>query len=89
MRSAISRRRPEAIGYQGLAAPDHVLGAKRCEPAGAGRRGRGPLDRPLSRPRSVLFGFLAGITKIADFFDPGADIAATPDGAGRQAGGLP
>ncbi len=39
----------EAIGYQGIAAPDHVLGANVASRPGW-TQGRGPLDRSLPRP---------------------------------------
>ncbi|TMJ59245.1 MAG: LLM class flavin-dependent oxidoreductase [Alphaproteobacteria bacterium] len=55
----------EEIGYHGIAAPDHVLGANI-----ASRRG---WNQPRARSTDlyhdpfVLFGFLAGCTRIADF----------------------
>src|SRR3954465_13842302 len=55
----------EAIGYQGIAAPDHVLGvnvASRPEWTQARARSTDLYHDPF-----VLFGFLAGCTKIADF----------------------
>src|SRR6267143_1480225 len=55
----------EAIGYHGIAAPDHVLGANLASRPG--------WTQPRARSTDfyhdpfVLFGFLAGCTKIADF----------------------
>jgi probable F420-dependent oxidoreductase len=55
----------EAIGYQGLAAPDHVLGANPASrPGWTQTRGR---SSDVYHDPFVLFGFLAGITGIADF----------------------
>jgi len=55
----------EAIGYQGIAAPDHVLGANvASRPGWTQGRGR---SSDLYHDPFVLFGFLAGVTKIADF----------------------
>src|SRR5260370_39690766 len=55
----------EAIGYQGIGAPDHLLGVN-----GASRpewtQGRARSTDFYHDP-FVLFGFLAGVTKIADF----------------------
>ena len=77
----------EAIGYQGIAAPDHVLGVNvASRPEWTQGRAR---STDLYHDPFVLFGFLAGCTEIARFLDPGADPAAAPDRAGRQAGGLP
>src|ERR1700730_6414995 len=55
----------EAIGYQGIAAPDHVLGvnvASRPEWTQGRARSTDFYHDPF-----VLFGFLAGCTKITDF----------------------
>jgi probable F420-dependent oxidoreductase len=55
----------EEVGYQGIAAPDHVLGvnvASRPEWTQARARSTDWYHDPF-----VLFGFLAGCTKIADF----------------------
>src|SRR5260370_11012481 len=55
----------EEIGYQGIAAPDHVLGINVASRPG--------WNQPRARSTDfyhdpfVLFGFLAGCTKIADF----------------------
>src|SRR5215207_9423339 len=55
----------EAIGYQGIAAPDHVLGANvASRPGWTQGRGR---SSDLYHDPFVLFGFLAGITRIEDF----------------------
>src|SRR4051812_6244195 len=55
----------EEIGYQGIAAPDHVLGANvASRPGWTQGRGR---SSDLYHDPFVLFGFLAGITKIEDF----------------------
>lgn len=55
----------EAIGYQGLAAPDHVLGVNvASRPQWTQGRAR---STDLYHDPFVLFGFLAGITKIEDF----------------------
>ena len=55
----------EAIGYQGIAAPDHVLGVNvASRPGWTQGRGR---STDLYHDPFVLFGFLAGCTKIADF----------------------
>src|SRR5215204_2820248 len=55
----------EAIGYQGIAAPDHVLGANvASRPGWTQSRGR---SSDLYHDPFVLFGFLAGITNIEDF----------------------
>ena len=55
----------EAIGYHGLALPDHVLGANvASRPGWTQGRGR---SSDLYHDPFVLFGFLAGVTKIADF----------------------
>src|ERR1700740_3445908 len=55
----------EEIGYQGIAAPDHVLGANPASrPGWTQPRGR---STDLYHDPFVLFGFLAGITKIEDF----------------------
>src|SRR5438132_1057177 len=55
----------EAIGYQGIAAPDHVLGVNvASRPEWNQGRAR---SSDLYHDPFVLFGFLAGITKIADF----------------------
>src|SRR5207302_8980996 len=55
----------EAIGYQGIAAPDHVLGvnvASRPDWTQGHARSTDLYHDPF-----VLFGFLAGVTKVADF----------------------
>src|SRR5437764_12239875 len=55
----------EAIGYQGIAAPDHVIGvnvASRPDWTQGGARSTDLYHDPF-----VLFGFLAGITGIEDF----------------------
>lgn len=55
----------EAIGYDGIALPDHVLGANPASrPGWTQPRGR---STDLYHDPFVLFGFLAGCTKIADF----------------------
>jgi probable F420-dependent oxidoreductase len=55
----------EAIGYDGIAAPDHVLGANAASrPGWTQQRGR---SSDLYHDPFVLFGFLAGCTEIADF----------------------
>jgi probable F420-dependent oxidoreductase len=54
-----------AIGYHGLAAPDHVLGVNvASRPAWTQPRGR---STDFYHDPFVLFGFLAGCTDIADF----------------------
>src|SRR6201996_5600222 len=55
----------EAIGYQGIAAPDHVLGANVANrPGWTQARAR---STDLYHDPFVLFGFLAGCTNIPDF----------------------
>src|SRR5262249_7068772 len=55
----------EAIGYHGIAAPDHVLGANLASrPGWTQGRARSP---DFYHDPFVLFGFLAGCTSIADF----------------------
>ncbi len=55
----------EGIGYQGIAAPDHVLGVNvASRPEWTQPRGR---STDLYHDPFVLFGFLAGCTGIADF----------------------
>src|SRR4051812_44933691 len=55
----------EAIGYHGLAAPDHVLGVNvASRPGWTQGRAR---STDLYHDPFVLFGFLAGVTKIEDF----------------------
>src|SRR5437879_2270626 len=55
----------EAIGYQGIAAPDHVLGANvASRPGWTQPRAR---SSDLYHDPFVLFGFLAGCTDIGDF----------------------
>ncbi len=55
----------EAIGYQGIAAPDHVLGVNvASRPEWTQGRAR---STDLYHDPFVLFGFLAGCTKIEDF----------------------
>jgi probable F420-dependent oxidoreductase len=55
----------EAIGYQGIAAPDHVIGVNvASRPEWTQGRAR---STDLYHDPFVLFGFLAGCTKIADF----------------------
>src|SRR3954454_18076637 len=55
----------EAVGYHRLAAPDHVLGVNvASRPGWTQGRAR---STDLYHDPFVLFGFLAGITKIADF----------------------
>jgi probable F420-dependent oxidoreductase len=55
----------EAIGYQGIAAPDHVLGVNvASRPEWTQGRAR---STDLYHDPFVLFGFLAGCTRIADF----------------------
>src|SRR6201996_7780951 len=55
----------EEIGYQGIAAPDHVLGVNvASRPNWSQPRAR---STDLYHDPFVLFGFLAGCTKIADF----------------------
>jgi probable F420-dependent oxidoreductase len=55
----------EAIGYQGIAAPDHVLGVNvASRPKWTQGRAR---STDFYHDPFVLFGFLAGVTKIPDF----------------------
>ena len=55
----------EEIGYQGIALPDHVLGANPASrPGWTQPRGR---STDLYHDPFVLFGFLAGVTRIEDF----------------------
>ncbi len=55
----------EAIGYQGIAAPDHVLGVNvASRPEWTQGRAR---STDLYHDPFVLFGFLAGCTTIGDF----------------------
>src|SRR5438876_8140160 len=55
----------EGIGYQGIAAPDHVLGVNvASRPEWTQGRAR---STDLYHDPFVLFGFLAGCTRIADF----------------------
>ncbi len=55
----------EAVGYDGIAAPDHVLGVNvASRPEWNQGRAR---SSDLYHDPFVLFGFLAGVTKIADF----------------------
>src|SRR5437667_6256843 len=55
----------EEIGYQGIAAPDHVLGANvASRPGWSQPRAR---STDFYHDPFVLFGFLAGCTKIGDF----------------------
>src|SRR5436853_7687058 len=55
----------EAIGYQGIAAPDHVLGINvASRPGWTQGRAR---STDLYHDPFVLFGFLAGCTRITDF----------------------
>ena len=55
----------EEIGYEGIALPDHVLGANPASrPGWTQPRGR---STDLYHDPFVLFGFLAGITGIEDF----------------------
>ena len=55
----------EEIGYHGIAAPDHVLGANLANrPGWTQPRAR---STDLYHDPFVLFGFLAGCTKIGDF----------------------
>jgi alkanesulfonate monooxygenase SsuD/methylene tetrahydromethanopterin reductase-like flavin-dependent oxidoreductase (luciferase family) len=55
----------EEIGYHGIAAPDHVLGANIASRPGWTQPRAGSTD--LDHDPFVLFGFLAGCTDIADF----------------------
>src|SRR5690242_12018900 len=55
----------EEIGYHGIAAPDHVLGANVASRPGWNQPRARSTD--LYHDPFVLFGFLAGCTKIADF----------------------
>ena len=73
----------EAIGYDFVEAPDHVLGANAASAPEPGRTGAGLYHDPF-----VLFGYLAGCTNEARVFDRRLDPAAAPDRARRQAGGL-
>src|SRR6201993_4947354 len=52
----------EAIGYDFVEAPDHVLGASEASAAEPGRTGAGLFHDPF-----VLFGYLAGCTKQLGF----------------------
>jgi len=55
----------EVVGYQGIAAPDHVLGVNvASRPEWTQGRAR---STDLYHDPFVLFGFLSGCTKIADF----------------------
>src|SRR2546421_890263 len=55
----------EEIGYQGIALPDHVLGANPASrPGWTQQRGR---STDLYHDPFVLFGFLAAVTKMKDF----------------------
>src|SRR5207245_6276855 len=55
----------EEIGYQGIAAPDHVLGANvASRPGWSQPRAR---STDFYHDPFVLFGFLAGCPKIGDF----------------------
>src|SRR5215471_14610364 len=55
----------EEVGYHGIAAPDHVLGANvASRPGWTQPRAR---STDLYHDPFVLFGFLAGCTKIGDF----------------------
>jgi probable F420-dependent oxidoreductase len=55
----------EAVGYQGIALPDHVLGANPASrPGWTQPRGR---SSDLYHDPFVLFGLLAGVTGIEDF----------------------
>ena len=55
----------EAFGYDGIALPDHVLGVNAASrPGWTQPRGR---STDLYHDPFVLFGFLAGCTRIADF----------------------
>src|SRR5215212_10642880 len=55
----------EEIGYHGIAAPDHVLGVNvASRPGWTQGRAR---STDLYHDPFVLFGFLAGVTKIEDF----------------------
>src|ERR1700756_1416691 len=55
----------EEIGYQGIAAPDHVLGVNvASRPEWTQGRAR---STDLYHDPFVLFGFLAGVTRIPDF----------------------
>jgi len=55
----------EELGYQGIALPDHVLGANPASrPGWTQPRGR---STDLYHDPFVLFGYLAGITNIEDF----------------------
>src|SRR5204862_8313449 len=55
----------EEIGYHGIAAPDHVLGANVASRPGWNQPRARSTD--LYHDPFVLFGFLAGCTDIADF----------------------
>ena len=55
----------EEIGYHGIAAPDHVLGINVASRPGWNQPRARSTD--LYHDPFVLFGFLAGCTKIADF----------------------
>ena len=76
----------EAAGYDHLAAPDHVLGVNAASRPDWGARNT---SADLFHDPFVLFGFLSACTDENRLFDRGADPGATPDRAGRQAGGLP
>ena len=55
----------EEIGYQGIAAPDHVLGANIASRPGWTQPRARSMD--FYHDPFVLFGFLSGCTRIADF----------------------
>ena len=76
----------EGLGYDHLGAPDHVLGVNVASRPDWGARNT---SKDLFHDPFVLFGFLSACTKSDRVLHAGDDPAATADGAGRQAGGLP
>jgi hypothetical protein len=77
----------EAMGYDFLEAPDHVLGAN------VASRPDWDLSRNTSKDLFhdpfVLFGFSCRLHERAGLFHRRADPAAAPNRAGGEAGGLP
>ena len=73
----------EAAGYDHLAAPDHVLGVNVAMRPGWGARNT---SADLFHDPFVLFGFSERLHDADRLCDGGADPAAAPNRAGRQAG---